>query len=98
MSQAQNKRQAQAECIIAQFAPLTDNPHDTRHEAIRQHQRNTYQRALAAAKQRGLNITAAHKAALQCLKNNLAAYTSSTASPFFGKSQKTVSEIPEIAA
>ena len=42
MSQAQDKRQAQAECIIAQFAPLTDNPHDTRHEAIRQHQRNTY--------------------------------------------------------
>lgn len=31
MSQAQDKRQAQAECIIAQFAPLTDNPHDTRH-------------------------------------------------------------------
>lgn len=45
MSQAQNKRQA--ECIIAQFAPLTT---PTRHEAIRQHQRNTYQRALAAAK------------------------------------------------
>ncbi|EEP67748.1 hypothetical protein [Kingella oralis] len=99
MSQAQNKRQAQAECIIAQFAPLTDNPHDTRHEAIRQHQRNTYQRALAAAKQRGLNITAAHKAALQCLKNNLAAYTSSQQqAPFLENPKKPFSEIPEIAA
>ena len=99
MSQAQDKRQAQAECIIAQFAPLTDKPHDTRHEAIRQHQRNTYQRAIAAAKQRGLNITAAHKAAMQCLKNNLAAYTSGQQqAPFLENPKKPFSEIPEIAA
>ena len=83
----------QAECIIAQFVPLTT---PTRHEAIRQHQRNTYQRALAAAKQRGLNITAAHKAALQCLKNNLAAYTSSQ-QPFLENPKKPFSEIPKIA-
>ena len=57
MSQAQNKRQAQAEC------------------------------------------TAAHKAAMQCLKNNLAAYTSSQQqAPFLENPKKPFSEIPEIAA
>ena len=76
--------------------PAYGKPHDTRHEAIRQHQRNTYQRALAAAKQRGLNITAAHKAALQCLKNNLAAYTSSQ-QPFLENPKKPFSEIPKIS-
>lgn len=93
MSQAQNGKRSASSPSLPR---LRTTP--TRHEAIRQHQRNTYQRAIAAAKQRGLNITAAHKAALQCLKNNLAAYTSSQQqAPFLENPKKPFSEIPKIA-
>ena len=67
MTNVQKKRQAQAECIIAQFIPLTDNPHDTRHKAVQRYQRTFYTRAIAAAQRRGLNLALAHKLTLQRL-------------------------------
>ena len=74
MTNVQKKRQAQAECIIAQFIPLTDNPHDTRHKAVQRYQRTFYTRAIAAAQRRGLNLALAHKLTLQRLQAKLDVY------------------------